>query len=116
MSRDKLPPGADFLLFCRRVGPGVVGLQVRALTALPPPGADRPWRYHTLLEALSPVSERLQRDISVLPLRPRSVSVPAYRPRQQGAARSVCSREGQARVRGSLRQPAGRSAGDREAA
>ncbi len=40
-SRDKRSRGADGLRFFRAVGPGVVSIQWRALTAFPQTGTDR---------------------------------------------------------------------------
>jgi hypothetical protein len=53
LSRDRLPPGADFLPFFRWVGPGVVGIAWRALTSFPPTGTDSVWLHQTLIETRS---------------------------------------------------------------
>jgi hypothetical protein len=46
--------------FFRAVGPGIVSIQVRALTSCPQPGTDSTWLHHTLREMRSPSRWRVQ--------------------------------------------------------
>jgi hypothetical protein len=50
------------LRFFRAVGPGVVSIQLRALTSFPQTGTDSTWLHHTLIETRSPSRWRVQRN------------------------------------------------------
>jgi hypothetical protein len=91
------------LLFFRWVGPGVVDSPWRALTALPPTGADRTWLHQTLLEALSPWRQRWQRDVWVTLYGRETYLCPPTVLVNAQAAQLWCASEGQVRVRGSTR-------------
>jgi hypothetical protein len=62
LSRDTLSLRADFCVFFRRVGPGVVSLSQRVLTWFPCPGTDTLCLHQTRIEALSPWRWRVQQD------------------------------------------------------
>ena len=90
-------------MFFRWVGPGVVDSPWRALTSLPLTGADRTWLHQTLIEALSPWRQRVQRDVwGTLDGRETSLCPPTVLCKEQ-AEQLLFASEVQVRVRGSTR-------------
>jgi hypothetical protein len=59
-------PKSGFLVFFRRVGPGVVSLSQRVLTWFPCSGTDTLCLHQTLIEALSPWRWRVQRSMDAI--------------------------------------------------
>jgi hypothetical protein len=83
LSRDRLPLGADFLLFFSAFFPWQgqrLGSWANLISFY---GCRCSMLHQTLIEVLPPLRWRLQRGF-VASLRPRNLSVPSYRPTQQG--------------------------------
>jgi hypothetical protein len=102
-------PESGFLLFFRRVAPGVVILWQRVLTWFRSAGAALMWLHQTLIEGLPPVQGDC-RELWYGSRRPRNISVPSYRPTQKRGCTLLCPSEYQARVRGSTQSPSVTSA------
>jgi hypothetical protein len=96
-------PEERTLAFFRRVGLGVVGIRLRALTAFPSSGTDGPCLHQTRLEVLSPWRWRVQRRTRLCALETSRYPPPVLRHRE--AARLPCASALQARERGRPRHP-----------
>ena len=89
----------------RAVGPGVVSIQLRALTSLPQTGADSTWLHHTRMETRSPSRWRVQSNSRSVLCGLDTSRCPHPVLCKKAAERVACASELQVRVRGSTRHP-----------
>jgi hypothetical protein len=89
----------------RAVGPGVVGIQLRALTSFPQTGADSTWLHHTRMEPRSPSGWREQRNRRSVLCGLETYRCPHTVLFNKAAERASFASELQGRVRGSTRHP-----------
>jgi len=85
-------PRSGFSSFFRFCGPGVGGVQERALVSFPYGGADRTC-LHTRIAALSPLQQRWQRDVWIALYGLETSLSPHTVLRNEEAARVPCASE-----------------------
>jgi hypothetical protein len=81
--KRQTPPRSGFLLFFSALFPGKVSIRARGLTSFPSTGADEACCTKHVLRFYRQRNGDCRETLS-RPLRPRNISVPSYRPTQQG--------------------------------